>query len=82
MKKKLDEKERLNLKDVINGEYMVSTVELAFEDSLRYSYETMVFRVRNGKTMYTDAVDSTGYYSQDEAIAGHNEMVKKWSNIN
>ena len=57
-----------------NGRYFIST-----NDTFDSGWETMVF-ARNPKTDvidYTD-LDCMRYTNQQEAYAGHDQMIRKW----
>lgn len=52
----------------------VSTVRLP-ESSFHRNFETMVFRSRDS----LGEIDCAKYDTEDEAMAGHEAMIRKWS---
>ena len=56
-----------------NGKYWVSTSDVMFS-----GWETMVFRIIQGKDINYDELDSERYSSEDQAYWGHIRMFQKW----
>jgi len=48
-------------------------------DATSYKYETMVFPQENGEVTDWAELDCRRYNSLEDALAGHEEMVEKWS---
>lgn len=58
--------------------FMVSTVRLPFS-ACTVPFETMVFTcTKNGRITNWSEKDGTRYYTWEQALAGHEEMIKKW----
>lgn len=66
--------------------YMISTVFIGidfnlFDQETPLIFETMVFPMRGGIRMFND-VDCKRYSTWDEAVKGHEKMVRKYKKIN
>lgn len=61
----------------VNKKFVVSTVQLPVEAYGPEIYESMVFRIRNGKPDFQD-LDCERYDSKESAARGHELMVAKW----
>lgn len=60
-----------------NGKYYIST-----NDTPDNGFETMVFPAQNGRVIDWGELDVCWYESEDDASAGHDEMVLKWNKKN
>lgn len=72
-----DWENRFMIKDYI-GDYLVSTVDLginhSFDETPLY-YETMIFKIENGKVNYSD-IYCDRYTTKEQALKGHKEAIK------
>ncbi len=80
----------LELKDVVQvGEerFFVSTIKMEVRHSWLnqhenvFVYETMVFEKKEGIVQYQHPLYNTRYASYDEALNGHNKIVKNLEHI-
>ena len=63
----------LHLRNTL-GNYVIDTSE-----QTSGSFETMVFRIVGGKIDFAEALDENRYSTKEDAIKGHEEMIRKWS---
>jgi len=73
------------------GNVVVSTVKIRLDDPFavlldtlanankeRFPYETMVFPIKDGIAVTASPLETLRYWTEEEAKAGHEQMVKKY----
>ena len=64
---------RFHKRDVV-GNFVVDTSQINTD-----AFETMVFRIVGGHIDFAESVDENRYKIEEEAVRGHEEMIRKWS---